>query len=331
MTEVPMDEGTAEQKEKLRKARIVFMGTPSVAGVILRRLLQEGWNVGGVVTQPDRPRGRGRKVMPSPVKEVAHEFDIPVLQPKSLKDQADQTVLEDLRPDLILTAAYGRILPTRILKLPPLGCFNVHFSLLPAYRGPAPVAWAIINGERKTGITIFLMEEGTDTGDVIAARSVEIGEEETAGELIERLAGVAVDLVPAVLRDVILGKATYKKQDPALATEAPLLRKADGLIDWGLPAAKIANRIRGLNPWPGAFTFWHRKRIRLWAARVEDETCVEFPGKILVRSEEGLKLATGEGVLCVLSLQMEGKKRMEVAEFIRGHGMQAGDRLDQGP
>ncbi len=330
MTDLRKGDRTGEEEERLRNTRILFMGTPSFAAVILRDILKGGWNVVGVVTQPDRPRGRGRKTTPSPVKQVAQDSNVPVLQPKSLKGPAAREALEEYRPDLILTAAFGQILPAKILNLPPLGCFNVHFSLLPAYRGPAPVAWAVMNGEKESGITIFLMDEGTDTGDVIAIRSVEIGRDETAGELAERLAGVAVNLIPSALEDVILGKATCTRQDHDLATEAPMLKKADGLIDWNLPAETIANRIRGLSPWPGAFAFWQGKRVRLWAARVEDEAPAGRPGEVIALSDKGLKVGTGQGVLCILSLQMEGKKRMDIADFNRGHTMKSGDRLDQG-
>ena len=285
----------------------------------------------GVVTQPDKPRGRGRKVSPSPVKQVALDHDIPVLQPHSMEDPAFLETLQAIGPDLVVTAAYGKFLKTRALSIPPLGCFNVHFSLLPAYRGPAPVTWALLKGEKETGITLFRMEGGMDTGDIVAVKSLTILPDETAGELTHRLTALARELLPAAIDDIIQGKAVYVPQDPARATYAPLLKKDNGRINWKLSAHEIRNRIRGLDPWPGAFTFWKEKRLRLWDVRVESEDAAGVPGEVVSLSETGLKIRTGTGVLNVRCLQLEGKRRMEVSEFMRGQTVKAGDRLDTAP
>ena len=303
------------------------MGTPAFAAIILERLLEDGWNVVAVVTQPDRPRGRGRKVFPQPVSQVARAGGILVLQPKKLKDPVFLEDLADLRPDMIVVAAYGKILSREVLSLPPLGCYNVHASLLPAYRGPAPVRWAIMNGEERTGITIFRMDEGTDTGDLLAAASLEIGRNETAGMLTERLAGLAARIITPALRDVVEGKARLVPQDHAKATAVPILKKGDGRIDWSLSAEAIRNRIRGLDPWPGAFTFWLGKRLRLWEVEVAAKGSGGKPGEIVSVSDQGVRVQTGSGTLRLKTLQLEGGRRMSTEEFVRGHRMQPGETL----
>ena len=310
-----------------KAARIVFMGTPSFAAIVLEGLLEDGWNVVGAVTQPDKPRGRGRRMSAPPVSQVARKRGILVLQPRDVRDPIFHDDLRDLRPDIMVVAAYGKLLPGEILHLPPLGCFNVHASLLPAYRGAAPIRWSIMNGERETGITLFRMEAGMDTGDMVAAASLPIDPDVTAGELAEQLAELTLGILPGALHDIIEGRARFVPQDHDKATFAPVLRKEDGRIDWTLDATAIRNRVRGLDPWPGAFTFWRGKRLRLWEAdRVEDGSGVT-PGEVLSVSGEGLRVATGDGVLRVDSVQLEGRRRMRVAEFIRGHRMEPGERL----
>jgi len=316
-------------REEVRKdeAGLVFMGTPSFAAVILKNLLAGGWKVLGVVTQPDRARGRGRRVSPSPVKEVALERGLPVLQPASLKEPGFGEALRHLAPDLVVTAAYGRILPQRVLSLPPLGCFNVHASLLPAYRGAAPIPWALLRGEQETGITIFRMDKGMDTGDVLLARPLTIRPGETAGELTGRLALLACEILPEALELLIRGRAALVPQDHARATDAPPLTKEQGRIDWGLPAREICNRIRAFDPWPGAFTFLQEKKLNLWEAEALPRAGTGSPGEILAAAADGLQVKTGDGVLRVLSLQIEGKKRMMVADFLRGHPVGVGEKL----
>jgi methionyl-tRNA formyltransferase len=321
-----MDPGGGNEARQGR-TRVVFMGTPEFASVVLEGLFADGWNVVGVVTQPDRPKGRGRKVAPAAVSRVAQARGILVLQPKKIKDPVFFEDLVDLRPDMLVVAAFGRILPSEVLSLPPLGCYNVHASLLPAYRGPAPVRWAIINGERATGITIFRMDEGMDTGDLIAAESLEIAPDETAGVLTDRLARLAARMITPALRQIVEGTARFVPQDHARATVVPILRKGDGLIDWSLTAEAIRNRVRGLDPWPGAFTFWRGKRLRLWEVDRQEGQGTGGPGEILSVGDEGVRVQTAEGVLRLKSLQLEGGRRMSAEEFLRGHRMVPGERL----
>lgn len=321
--------GTDRRDTRQDPTRTVFMGTPRFASIILEGLLEDGWNVVGAVTQPDRPRGRGRKVTPTPVSQVAQARGILVLQPKKIRDGVFLEDLADLRPEMIVVAAFGRILPGEVLSLPPLGCYNVHASLLPCYRGPAPVRWAIINGERKTGITIFRMDEGMDTGDVLAKESLEIDPNETAGMLTERLARLAARMITPVLREVVAGTARFVPQEHDKATVVPILRKGDGLIDWSLDAESIRNRIRGLDPWPGAFTFWRGKRLRLWEGEASetDADVAARPGEVLSAAGRGVTVQTGGGTLRLRSVQLEGGRRMSAEEFLRGHKIVPGERL----
>ncbi len=307
--------------------RIVFMGTPTFASIVLQGLLEDGWNVVGAVTQPDRPRGRGRKVSAPPVSQMAQAHGILVLQPKKIRDGVFLEDLADLRPDMMVVAAYGRILPRDVLSLPPLGCYNVHASLLPAYRGPAPVRWAIINGEETTGITIFRMDEGMDTGDLLLAESLAIGPNETAGMLTERLAGLAARIITPALSDIVEGRARFVPQEHDKATVVPILKKGDGRIDWSLSAESVRNRIRGLDPWPGAFAFWRGKRLRLWEAEANDAGSAGKPGEVLSVDDEGVTVRAGGGTLRLMSVQMEGGRRMRVEEFLRGHKMTPGENL----
>ncbi len=303
------------------------MGTPSFAATIIDGLIRDEWNVVGTVTQPDRPRGRGRKVSVSPVKQVALEQGIPVLQPGSIKDPAFSPALRELRPDLAVVAAFGQILSAEVLSVPPLGCFNIHASILPRYRGAAPIQWAIMNGEGETGITIFHMDEGTDTGNALAVTPLAIDPEETYGELADRLAALAVRILPAVLESIVRGETKAVPQDHSIATMAPLLKKTDGVIDWNLGAQGIRDKIRGQDPWPGAYTFWKGKRLRLWEASAEPACEGGAPGEILPVRDNRLRVQTAEGVLGVGSVQLEGKKRMKFGDFVRGHPMPAGERL----
>jgi len=307
--------------------RIVFMGTPTFASIILEGLFEDGWNVVGAVTQPDRPRGRGRKLTTPPVSQVAQAHGILVLQPKKIKDGVFLEDLADLRPDMMVVAAFGRILPRDVLSLPSLGCYNVHASVLPAYRGPAPVRWAIINGEKTTGITIFRMDEGMDTGDLLLSESLEIGPDETAGVVTERLARLAARIITPALRDIVGGTARFVPQEHDKATVVPILKKGDGRIDWSLSAESIRNRIRGLDPWPGAFTFWRGKRLRLWEAEANEAGSAGKPGEVLSVDNEGVMVRAGEGTLRLKSVQLEGGRRMRVEEFLRGHKMRPGENL----
>ena len=328
MDDTPARGGAGAPEE----TRIVFMGTPSFAAWILEGLLDARWNVAGAVTQPDRPRGRGRRVSASPVKELARARGIPVLQPESVKDPAFPEELRRLGTELVVTAAFGRILSRDVLALPPLGCFNIHFSLLPAYRGPAPVARAILNGEPETGITIFLMDEGTDTGPVLASARLAVDRDDTTGSLTGRLAGLAREILPGALERVVRGTASYTPQDPVLATHAPMLRKSEGRIRWTMGAEEIHARIRTMDPWPGAFTFWRGKRLVLRQAETEPGTAANAsPGQVTAVLPRGIVVCTGQGSLVVHSLQLEGGKRVDTADFIRGHRMEAGERFLESP
>jgi methionyl-tRNA formyltransferase len=310
------------------KARTVFMGTPAFASIILGGILDQGWNVVALVCQPDRPKGRGRRVQPPPAKLEAQAHSIPVLQPERMGDPFFLERLREFNPDWILVAAFGRILPSEVLRLPPLGCYNVHASLLPAYRGAAPISWAILNGEKLTGITLFRMDEGLDTGDILAAAPLAIDPDETAGELGARLARLAVDILPSSMEQVLKGTARFVPQDHSRATWAPPLTKKDGEILWTLSAEEIRNRVRGLDPWPGAYTFWRGIRLRLWKAAADPEAeSGREPGEVVGASAEGLRVATGQGILVVRSLQLEGGRRMTVEEFLRGHRIRPGERF----
>jgi len=250
-----------------------------------------------------------------------------------MKDPAFLHELRGLGAELVVTAAFGRILSRDVLALPPLGCFNVHFSLLPAYRGPAPVARAILNGERETGISIFRMDEGTDTGPVLASARLAVDPGDTTGSLTGRLAGLAREILPSALEDVVRGRARYTPQDPALATHAPMIRKSEGRIEWTMGAEEIRTRIRAMDPWPGAFTYWQGKRLRLWRADSEPGEAPGGgePGRVTEVRPHGIVVDTGRGSLVVVSLQVEGGKRLEAADFLRGHALAVGDRFLEEP
>lgn len=305
------------------KLRAVFMGTAPFALPTVRAL-RDAEEVIAVVTQPDRPRGRGREVAPPPVKEFALTLGLPILQPERVKEPSFIAQLEGLRPDVIVVAAFGQILPPAVLDVPRLGCVNVHPSLLPKYRGAAPINWAIINGESKTGVTTYLMDEGMDTGAVLLVREVEIGADETAQELGERLAHVGGDLVVEAVRGLKQGILHPVPQDAKGASYAPLLKKADGLIQWEEEAGRIRNRIRGMVPWPGAYTVWGDKRIKVFRAKAGNGTGA--PGEIISLGG-GFEVACGKGSLLIEEVQMEGGKRMGWEEFTRGHRLTQGERL----
>jgi len=306
------------------------MGTPAFAARILAGMLGQGWGIVAAVAQPDKPKGRGRVLSQPPVKEVALEAGIEVLQPLRLKDPLFLDHLKRLSVDLILVAAYGKILPAEILGLPPMGCFNIHASLLPELRGAAPINWALLLGATVTGITIFKMDEGMDTGDIVLRRSVEIDPEETAGQLARRLADLAVPAADLALELVFQGRAEFTPQDHSQATYAPPLRKSDGLIDWRLDAEEIRNRIRGLDPWPGAFTTWRGRMLKLFRAGTEDAETDAPCGEVVAVAKEGLVVRAGRGLVIVKEVQYEGGRRMSAAEFSRGHPLRVGERFGSG-
>ena len=311
--------------------RIVFMGTPDFAVPSLEALLKSEHQVVGVVTQPDRPKGRGQEVVFSPVKAVCQREGIPVLQPLKMKDPTFLDALRQWRPDVIVVTAYGRILPPAILALPPRGCINVHGSLLPKYRGAGPIQWAVIRGEQQTGITTMFMAEGMDTGDMLLQETVEIRADDTAGTLAPRLAEVGGRLLVETLRRLEAGTLTPQPQDDAQATMAPLLKKEDGVVDWTLPAAEIANRVRGLSPWPGAYTYVNGERWVLWRVAVGAEVSGAAPGTVTKVSKDRVEVATGEGTIQLIDIQPSNSRRMTMAQYLAGHRLAEGLKLQAIP
>ena len=311
--------------------RIVFMGTPDFAVPSLEALLSSGDQVVGVVCQPDRPKGRGYQLVAPPVKLVAERAGIPLLQPLKIRTPEFLQALSSWQPDVIAVAAYGRILHTPILQLPPMGCVNVHGSLLPKYRGAAPVQWAVINGETETGITTMLMDEGMDTGAMLLQAKVEILPEDTAGTLAPRLAALGGRLLIETLARLKAGTLVPTKQDDQQATMAPLLKKEDGLIDWTLSATSLANRVRGLSPWPGAYTFLGDERWNIWKSASQGIATSDAPGTIVTVTKQSILVATGDGLLEVREIQIANSKRMAVPQFLAGHRVTVGQQLGPPP
>lgn len=302
--------------------RIIFMGTPEFAVPCLKALIESGQDVIAVVTQPDKPKGRGKHLTSPPVKELALKCDIPVLQPEKIKDEPFVNALKNLCPDVIAVVAYGKILPKAVLDMPPLGCINVHASLLPKYRGAAPINRAIINGEKETGITTMLMDEGMDTGDMLLTERVEIKDDDTAASLRDRLKHIGAELLIRTIKGIESGVVQPIKQDDSQATYAPMLKKEDGRIDWTLKAEEIRNLIRGLNPWPGAYTRWEGKQIKIFKGeRVKGQGSgvKEEPGTIINVSADGICVAAGKDALLITELQPENKNKMSASEFIKGY------------
>jgi methionyl-tRNA formyltransferase len=298
--------------------KIVFMGTPDFAVPSLQALIDSPHEVAAVVCQPDRQRGRGKLLSPPPVKVLATAHALPVLQPTSVRKDEFLEELRGFAPDLLVVVAYGKILPVSLLELPRLGAINVHGSLLPKYRGAAPIQWAVINGETETGITIMQMDAGMDTGDILIVERTPIGPEETAGELFDRLAQMGGATLGSAIDQLAAGRLVPHPQDHTLATTAPMLNKEMGHIDWSLPARKLQSLIRGLDPWPSAYGFIDGKRFRFFRPEVVPIHSTEPPGTICRADAEGLMLATGEYCLLLREIQPEGKKRMEVATCLRG-------------
>lgn len=305
------------------------MGTPDFAVPSLDALLRSEETVVGVVTQPDKPKGRGHEMTFSPIKQGALGAGVPILQPAKMKDPAFLEALKAWQADLIAVAAFGRILPQVILDLPPKGCVNVHASLLPKYRGAGPIQWAIINGERETGITTMLMDAGMDTGAILLQERVPIEPDDTAGTLSAKLAAVGGRLLVETIRQLKAGTLKAQPQDHSQATMAPLLQKEDGLIDWKLSAVQIANRVRGLSPWPGAFTFADQERWTIWRARAFPEASAHDapPGTIIAATKEALHVATGAGTLAIMELQPANSRRMTVQQYLAGHRLTPGLQL----
>lgn len=310
--------------------KIIYMGTPDFAVAPLEAILKAGHEVMAVVTQPDRQKGRGREVQYSPVKECALSYGIPVLQPLKIKEKDAVEELRKYPADIFVVAAFGQLLSEEILNMPRLGCINIHASLLPAYRGAAPIQWCVINGEEKTGVTIMQMAKGMDTGDILLQKEVVLDEKETGGSLFDRLMETGAELIVEVLPKIEAGELTPVVQKEELATYAGKITKDMGNIDFAKSAVTIERLIRGLNPWPSAFTHYKGKILKIWEADVVSE-CANaenpVPGTVIAMDKESFTLATGEGALRIRSLQPEGKKRMSCAEFMRGYEVKVGEAL----
>ena len=298
--------------------RIVFMGTPDIAATCLKKILSDGFEVVGVYTQPDRPKGRGMKLVASPVKEVALAAGIPVFQPDSFREEETVDALRALKPDICAVVAYGRILPQKVLDVPKLGCVNIHASVLPKYRGSAPYQWAVLDGLQETGVTAMYLCREMDAGDIIDVSKTPIGENETAGELLDRLAVLGADLLSKTLgRFETEGKVPAVPQNPAEVSYAPMLEKTMCPIDWNKSALQVHNHVRGLHPWPVATMTLQGKTFKVHDTRVVSGSGT--PGQILGLTKTGLVIACGEGAVEITSLQAEGGKRMAAPDYFRGH------------
>ena len=300
--------------------RVVFMGTPDIAATCLKKLLADGFDVVGVYTQPDRPKGRGMKMVYSPVKEVALEAGIPVLQPENFREDGDVATLAALKPDVCAVVAYGRILPQRVLDIPTLGCVNIHASLLPQYRGSAPYQWAVLDGQKITGVTAQHMALKMDAGDVIDVAETPIDPDETAGELLDRLAVLGADLLSRTLTRFASGRPEGTAQDESAVSFAPMLDKTMCPIDWTKTARQVHDHVRGLHPWPVATMELNGQKFKVHATAVVEGTGT--PGQILELTKTGLKIACGEGAVEVRSIQAEGGKRMAAPDYFRGHPLE---------
>ena len=300
------------------------MGTPDFALPSFKAVVESNQTLVCVITQPDRPKGRGHRLSPPPVKIAAETAGIPVLQPKKMKDPAFWGKLTQLNPDLIVVVAFGRILPPEVLKIPRRGCVNLHASLLPKYRGAAPSAWAIIRGEKQTGVTTIQMDEGMDTGEIYLQKTMEILPSDTAGTLTGRLSETGAELLLMTLEGIMNGTLKTIPQNHSKATLAPILKKEHGEINWTLSASKIANLVRGLDPWPGAYTYYLKERWKLCGVTVRDTSTDKRPGAILKVVKDHIEVATGEEVLAIHELQPANARRMSVKEFLAGHDIEEG-------
>lgn len=309
--------------------RIVFMGTPDFAVASLNALMHAGHDVAAVITQPDRPKGRGNKLAFPEVKERALELGLPVHQPVSVKDDAFLELLKQYAPDVIVVVAYGRILPQAVLDLPPYGCINVHGSLLPAYRGAAPIQRAVLDGCKESGVTIMQMDLGMDTGDMLLQGTLPITEDDTTGTMFEKLAVLGGTLLVEALEGLQQGTIQPQKQNEEQATYAARILKEDEIIDWTKPAEVIACQVRGLAPAPGAYTLWNGQRLKIWKSRVRREERGLTPGTVAEVGKSYLLIQTGQGCLEVLELQPAGKKAMPANAFCNGTGIQIGAQLGE--
>ncbi|MCI6084655.1 methionyl-tRNA formyltransferase [Selenomonas sp.] len=311
----------------MKRFRVIFMGTPEFSVPCLA-MLAETCDVIAVVTQPDKPRGRGQKLTPSPVKAFAAQHDIPVYQPEKIKTDEFTSKLEAMKPDLMVVVAFGQILSQRILDIPTYGCINVHASLLPRYRGAAPMQWCVINGEQETGVTTMFMDAGLDTGDMLRRATLPIGENTTLADVHDGLMALGADVLGETLEALSDGTLTRTPQ-PKESNYAPMLTKETGHIDWAQPAQAIHNLVRGLDSWPGAYTFLAGKKYKIWRTRRTGEQAEAAPGTILVADKKtGMRVAAGDEVLEIVELQAPGKKRMTAVEYLNGHAIQLPARFE---
>ncbi len=305
--------------------KIVFMGTPDFAVGTLHALAESEHEILAVVTQPDKPKGRGKALQPTPVKEEALRYGIPVYQPKKVREEEFQAVLRELNPDLIVVVAFGQLIPKSILELPRYGCVNVHASLLPKYRGAAPIQWAVIDGEKESGVTIMKMDEGLDTGDMIAKAVVPLAADETGGSLFDKLSQIGAQLLIDTIPALEAGTAVCEKQPQESPTPyAAMLNKKMGLIDWNQDASVIECLIRGLNPWPSAYTYLKGKTLKIWQAKVVETQQEAEPGTVICVDKKQLVVACKTNALSIQRLQLEGKKQMETEAFLRGYTIDSG-------
>lgn len=314
-------------------ASVVFMGTPDFAAGILETLIDSPYEVKAVFTQPDRPKGRKGILQAPPVKTLAMEAGIPVYQPQKIRMQENVDLLQEILPDFIVVAAFGQIIPKAILDIPRFGCLNVHASLLPDWRGAAPIQWSIASGDRQTGVTIMRMNEGLDTGDIIEMRAIDIREDETGDSLFDALMEVGKSLLPEVMDKIEKGQAVYTKQPADSPTPyAKMLKRQSGLIDWSAGAIEIERMVRAFNSWPGTYTYLNGKTLKIWKSEVAGkeeggEAAGALPGTILTAQKDELKVKTGDGILRLIQVQPEGKKQMDAGAYLRGYHPREGEVL----
>ncbi len=302
--------------------RVVFMGTPDFAVGTLEAIIAAGHEVVGVVTQPDKPQGRSKSLVPTPVKAAALAHGLEVYQPTRIRNEESVQTVREMKPDVIVVVAFGQLIPKEILEMAPYGCLNVHASLLPAYRGAAPIQWAVLNGDKESGVTIMRMDEGLDTGDMISKVIIPLDKKETSESLFDKLAEAGAKLLVDTLPSVMDGTAVYEKQPEESTTAyAGMIKKQMGQVDWTRPAVEIERLVRGMNSWPSAFTKLDGKTLKIWDSHVENEDQTGEAGKVLRADKTGIYVQTGLGVLCIEELQLEGKKRMTVDAFLRGYTM----------
>ena len=309
--------------------KIVFMGTPDFAVPPLKALVEAGYDVAAVVTQPDKPKGRGKSLLPTPVKEEALLHEIPVYQPQRVKNNREfLDTLREIAPDVIIVAAFGQIIPRDVLELPKYGCINIHASLLPKYRGAAPIQQAVIDGEKESGVTIMQMGEGLDTGDMISRIVIPLESEETGGSLFAKLAQAGAELLIKTLPSIEQGTAVWEKQPEESPTPyAAMINKKMGLMDFHKSAVELERLVRGLNPWPSANTFVNGKTLKVWKSRADEKCSGEAPGTVILTDKEGIHVACKDGTLILTEVQLEGKKRMDAEAFLRGYHIEAGSRF----